>query len=313
MNRGLEINELHEITLQFGPDNSMAVQCLLNTAGMLLAGWLAYTACPVWLLLLPIASIYVRIFTIYHDACHGSFFTHSSWNRRLANSVWIFGGCSGDAFRDPHAMHHAVLGSHLDDSLTIHKTVDEFNSMRHRTMYRVFRDPFVFFTLVGALMGCIILAKPNKSMKNAAAWLSCHCIHVALIGWPHSLLLHTFSGMMGLMLFHLQHQANDPYRTKDKPDKMKQGINGSTWLHVPRLLEWITLGIEYHHIHHISTRVPGHRLKECHNSKPGEFWMKAGVNHLCGINIIQALANTLYEDKTYQRFTSFWPYNLYTH
>ena len=64
----------------------------------------------------------------------------------------------------------------------------------------------------------------------------------------------------GILLFHWQH-VYDP-----------ASILGSSMLEIPMALRWITVGIEYHHIHHLRIRMPGYKLQECHEQAPSEFW-----------------------------------------
>jgi omega-6 fatty acid desaturase (delta-12 desaturase) len=40
-------------------------------------------------------------------------------------------------------------------------------------------------------------------------------------------------------------------------------IDGSSYLKLPRMLQWMTGNIGFHHIHHLSPRVPNYRLEEC--------------------------------------------------
>ena len=48
----------------------------------------------------------------------------------------------------------------------------------------------------------------------------------------------------------------------------KAALQGSSYLKLPRVLQWFTGNIGFHHIHHLSPRVPNYRLENCHNAIP---------------------------------------------
>ena len=70
------------------------------------------------------------------------------------------------------------------------------------------------------------------------------------------------------MLFHLQHQVNTGYYKKyDENDTFthdKAQLHGASMLQIPWFLKWTTFGIEYHHIHHLTPRIPSYNLQRCH-------------------------------------------------
>lgn len=94
---------------------------------------------------------------------------------------------------------------------------------------------------------------------------------------------------------------------------------GSTHLLVAWPLTLVTLGIEFHHIHHASTRVPCYNLAACHeegmNLKGGDFWKRAGINQIGPRRAALSMFHTLFEDGKVEkegtpmpRFTTFEPY-----
>jgi omega-6 fatty acid desaturase (delta-12 desaturase) len=67
------------------------------------------------------------------------------------------------------------------------------------------------------------------------------------------------------MLFHSQHTFNPPYVVNNDSWNMKNsGLLGSSFVQVPYLLKYFTGGIEYHHIHHINSKIPGYNLQKYH-------------------------------------------------
>lgn len=65
-----------------------------------------------------------------------------------------------------------------------------------------------------------------------------------------------------LFLFVVQHIYEGVYRVpRAEHNRAVSCLSGSSFLSVPWWWSWATLGIEYHHIHHLNTRVPCYRLK----------------------------------------------------
>jgi fatty acid desaturase len=81
----------------------------------------------------------------------------------------------------------------------------------------------------------------------------------------HFLLSTAMAASIGFMLFHSQHVYNPPYMvTMDKTHPKDSGLKGSSFIHVPWALTYFTGGIEYHHIHHMNSKIPGYHLKQYH-------------------------------------------------
>lgn len=78
---------------------------------------------------------------------------------------------------------------------------------------------------------------------------------------------------VGVLLFHWQHvyvhgyvKGADEWRIKDA------SMRGSSLVCIPEPLKYFTLGIEYHHIHHFRTRMPGYMLRTVHELAPPSMW-----------------------------------------
>jgi omega-6 fatty acid desaturase (delta-12 desaturase) len=63
---------------------------------------------------------------------------------------------------------------------------------------------------------------------------------------------------------------------------------------LPEVLKLFTAGIEYHHIHHLSSRVPSYRLRACHEEAPLGMW--DGIQTMTMRNGWDALQLTLWSD-----------------
>jgi omega-6 fatty acid desaturase (delta-12 desaturase) len=68
-----------------------------------------------------------------------------------------------------------------------------------------------------------------------------------------------------MWLFYVQHQFEDTFWAPDGEwDYRRAALQGSSYYELPRLLAWFTGYIGYHHVHHLSPRVPSYRLVACH-------------------------------------------------
>ena len=77
------------------------------------------------------------------------------------------------------------------------------------------------------------------------------------------------AGAMGVWLFYIQHQFDGVYWSRHVDwDPVKAALKGSSYYKLPRLLQWFSGNIGFHHAHHVLPRIPNYNLQECHNSSP---------------------------------------------
>lgn len=75
----------------------------------------------------------------------------------------------------------------------------------------------------------------------------------------------SLAGALGIILFTVQHNFEDSYATGDEGwDYNTAAIEGTSYFDLPRILHWFTADIGYHHVHHLSARIPNYKLRECH-------------------------------------------------
>ena len=113
------------------------------------------------------------------------------------------------------------------------------------------------------------------------------------------------AAILGTMLFHLQHQVNIGYWKKIKEDdilsKDKAQLHGASLLKIPDFLKWATFGIEYHHIHHLSPRIPSYNLQRCHEDGGNLFYKTPEIGYE---QSFKSLFHVLY-DEDIDRYISF--------
>jgi omega-6 fatty acid desaturase (delta-12 desaturase) len=229
----------------------------------------------------------VRVFIIFHDCGHGSFFNSQRANEVTGIITGIITFTPYYAWRHSHAIHHATAGD-LDrrgvgDVWTM--TVDEYLVAPgwKRAAYRIFRFPLVTFGLGPLFMFLISHRFVDKSSTGARERHSVHWTNLALllivvtaaltIGLDKYVLIQLpiilIGGAAGVWLFYVQHQFEGMvWEHHDKWDYVTAALQGSSFYKLPRLLQWFTGNIGFHHVHHLSPRIPNYNLEPCHNSSP---------------------------------------------
>ncbi|HLR73844.1 MAG TPA: fatty acid desaturase, partial [Virgibacillus sp.] len=274
------------------PNSKSSIRQLFNTILPFIFLWfLAYKSLSIsiWLtLLLTIVAsgFIIRIFIIFHDCTHYSFFKSNRANRIVGTITGIITLFAYEKWKRNHAIHHAT-SSNLDKRGTGDvwvMTVDEYltASFWKRLAYRLYRNPIVMFGL-GPLYLFLISNRFNRKGAHLRERMNTYLINVSivliygtiiwLIGWKAFLIIQVpmlfISGSLGIWLFYVQHQFEDSYFEEEKEwDFVKAAVDGSSYYKLPKVLQWITGNIGYHHVHHLSPRVPNYHLEEAHESTP---------------------------------------------
>ena len=77
------------------------------------------------------------------------------------------------------------------------------------------------------------------------------------------------AGSAGIWLFYVQHQFEDVYWERaDQWDYTAAALQGSSFYKLPKILQWFSGNIGFHHIHHLSSRIPNYNLERCHQAHP---------------------------------------------
>ena len=277
------------------PDLRKSIWQLVNSfGGLFLILGLMYLALGVsyWLtLLLAVlaAGFLVRIFIIQHDAGHGSFFKSRRANDVVGMVCSLFTLVPYKFFRKTHAIHHAhhaeLEERGIGDVWTM--TVDEYvaASWWTRAVYRVFRNPFFLFVLAPSFSFIIVQRFPVgakdswRTGEKASVWWTNLAIAgllaatsalvgigpVLMIGLPVIVL----AASVGTWLFYVQHQFERTYwEHTPQWDYTLAALHGSSYYKLPKVLQWFTGNIGFHHIHHLSPRIPNYNLQKCHEENP---------------------------------------------
>lgn len=185
-----------------------------------------------------------------------------------------------------------------------------------KILWRIIKEPLIFFTFVSWFQFLIQYRFQRLQFLHShvpTLWLLLHYGFLYFYVSPQLAILD-FVGLLvglslGFLLFHWQHEVNRGYWVPKEEYYYKDScLLASTYLIVPFFYKWATLGIEYHHIHHTSTKVPCYQLQTCHEEAPQELWSPVQV-----VGYRKAFAgafNTMYNLKT-RRFEPFDIYKLF--
>ncbi len=252
---------------------------------------LMYLALEVsWLLVLalsiPTAGFLLRTYIVFHDCAHGSFLRSKRANAWLGKALGLVVHSCFQSWRYDHAVHHATAGD-LDrrgvgDVPTL--TVAEYRARpwRARLAYRLFRNPLVMFGL-GPIFAMLIKPRlvPRSARKRIrrsvrvtnVVLLSCVASLCLLLGWREYLLVWgppaLLAGAAGVWLFYVQHQFEETYwQSSGGWSYTDAALRGSSYLRLPKVLQFFTASIGFHHVHHLSARIPNYNLQRAHDENP---------------------------------------------
>jgi acyl-lipid omega-6 desaturase (Delta-12 desaturase) len=242
-----------------------------------------------WLVLavsVPCAGFLVRTYILFHDCAHGSFLASRKANEWLGALCALLVFTPFQRWRHQHAVHHASSGD-LDrrgggDVPTL--TVAEYvaRPWHGRVAYRLFRNPIVMFGL-GPLWAMILAprfaSRDDRPRLRRSVWRTDLALAAVigllcwLVGWESFLLVEMpsalLAGSIGVWLFYVQHQFEDAYwQNSDSWSYDEAALKGSSYLRLPKVLQFFTGNIGLHHVHHLSTRIPNYNLQRAHDAWP---------------------------------------------
>ena len=231
------------------------------------------------------AGFMVRTFIIFHDCGHGSFFRSQKANVWMGRVTGLLTFTPYYRWSHDHAIHHATAGD-LDrrgtgDVYTM--TVDEYLAAPwwKKFGYRIMRQP-IFMFLFGSVIVFVFTQRipvSKSKRENASVWwtnlslaimITAMCL---LFGWKEYLLVQTlvifFGASAGIWLFYVQHNFEGVYWDRHTQwDYFKASMQGSSFYKLPAVLNWFSGNIGYHHIHHLSAKIPNYNLAKAYRENP---------------------------------------------
>jgi omega-6 fatty acid desaturase (delta-12 desaturase) len=277
-------------------DRGRAAFQLLNTVVPFLFLWwlMAKSVTEGWgygwtlLMALPAAGLYVRLFIFQHDCGHGSFFAKRRLDHAVGAALGVVTLFPYGYWKKTHAIHHATSGNldrrEFGDVETL--TVAEYRALPwyRRLGYRLYRSAFVLLVIGPAYQFILKHRFPFDipfAWKREWASVLWNNLFLALLGWGLvatigwravvlvELPILLIAGAVGVWLFYVQHQFEEAYwERQEEWDADQAALRGSSFFDLPRWLHWWTGNIGYHHLHHLSSKIPNYRLRDCFESSP---------------------------------------------
>ena len=275
-----------------GSDVKASVRQIMNTIPPFIISWvLAYLTLDIsiWLTVgfsAIAAGFVIRTFIIFHDCTHGSFFKNKKANAVVGTITGILTLFAYEKWKREHSIHHASSGN-LDKRgvgdiwvMTIEEYVEA--SKWERFKYRMYRNPLVMFG-IGPLFLVLISSRFNRKDARKKERNNTYLINISLvviyslliwaIGWQAFVIVQGLTmfiaGALGIWLFYVQHTFEDSYfEDESEWDYVKAAVEGSSYYKLPKVLQWVTGNIGFHHVHHLSPRVPNYNLEKAHESTP---------------------------------------------
>lgn len=228
----------------------------------------------------------VRMYSFFHDLTHTSMFESRAANRRLGHLLGFLLFTPYRWWQRQHALHHAHTGNldHRGVGEIYTMTVAEYEraSRLRRLGYRAYRNPFLLLLVGPSLVFLFERRFPQRGMTRPilvsvvvtnlalAGWV---IGWAALVGWATFLILQgttlVAGGAVAAWMLYVQHQYEDTYyRAPGDWQFELAALQGSSYLKLPRPLVWAVGNANYHHVHHLSAKIPNYRLRAAHEEQP---------------------------------------------
>ena len=138
-------------------------------------------------------------------------------------------------------------------------------------------------------------------------WASVMATNLGLlgVGWAvHSTLgfepfllvfgpIFVLAGGVGVWILYVQHHFEHTYWQPHEDWSFEEAsLHGSSFYDLPPILHWFTANIGYHHLHHLASRIPNYRLRECFENFPELH----GVNRISFLESLHCASLKLWDE-----------------
>ena len=213
-----------------------------------------------------------------HDMGHTIFYPTPSVNNFVGTIFGTILTVSFSHWVQSHKVHHAN-SNNLDKSQVVQSApldisrfgaLSDFNKNMYKFLYGRYTlfstTPFIYFVFLqrykATLLENLLFLLYSFLIFSYNSWYGLCCI----------LASYFFGGMIGIVIFHIQHTFENGYKeTGEKWTSFMNGYYGSSFLQIPWLLSWFTNSVEFHHLHHLATFIPCYNLAQCHNEAKGLY------------------------------------------
>lgn len=242
-------------------------------------------------LIILLGLLNVKTFIIFHDCGHESYMPNKILNYVIGSITGIL-SLTPFSWNYEHNIHHKTLGNieniyKFNFNETITCSLNKYKKLSYieRQLYKLFKFPCIFFGVLPIIhflflmrvqafmlfiykplskrniIWCIIV---DQTINNVGISILFYILYRYSI-LVYCLISYIISANLGVILFHSQHGFNPPYIVNNiRFNQLESGLKGSSFIKIPKYLKYFSGGIEYHHIHHMTTKIPGYNLQNFH-------------------------------------------------
>lgn len=267
----------------------------------------------------------VRVFIIQHDCGHYAFFNKTKTNDIIGFCCSFLTSIPYKYWARTHQFHHAhngqldtiTIGDIRTLSIEQYKALSKFEQFR----YRMLRNPFVLH-IIGPVFYLLVVLRLPLELK-APQWKKFKILQLIhnlliigvyvglsyLLGWKAFLMIQgpilVVFITIAFWFFYVQHQHEETYKAwKNQWEYLLSAIKGSTYYKLPRVFQWFSGNIGFHHIHHLNPRIPNYKLEQCarENKLLNEY-----ITTVTFFQSLKLIFNKLWDEKN-ERMISFQEY-----
>jgi len=316
------------------PDTKKAIIQIINSFGPFFMVWFLMYFSLSWSYWLTLglafvnAFFLVRIFIIQHDCGHQSFLKSKKWNNSIGWLCSFFSSIPFKYWAKIHNHHHGHNGlleiKHRDIGDIKFLTVEEYSKLSawKKFNYRIFRMPVILFGIVPFVYLTISNRYPFLNLKgwtkvkraqfiNNILLVGLYLSLCLILGWKQFLMIQLpiifIFSIIAFWFFYVQHQHEETYKEwQSNWDFLIASLRGATYYKLPKLFQWLTGNIGFHHIHHLSSVIPNYKLEKCFTENP---ILNKYVTTITFSESLRCIHNKLWDQKT-QKMISFKEYRL---
>ena len=229
---------------------------------------------------------YGRLFIFMHDCGHGSFYKSKkarTFIGYLTGTLWFTPYWQ---WTKAHATHHRHSGNlehrGIGDIWTL--TVDEYKeaSWSMKLRYRLARTPFFILAVGGFYVFFIsqrLYTKEDGKREKKSVLLTNTFIILMALGISsvtsfefylfYQFFLLYLGASLSVFFFYVQHQYEDVYWSDTGSWNYEtSALEGSSCLKLPKIVQYASGNIGFHHIHHLSHSIPNYNLEMAYKENP---------------------------------------------
>jgi omega-6 fatty acid desaturase (delta-12 desaturase) len=234
-----------------------------------------------------VATVFlVRMYSLFHDLTHNSLFKSRAANFRWGTLLGFLLFTPYRWWQRQHALHHANTGN-LDNRgpgeiYTMTRREYEEAPRWRRVYYRAYRNPLLMLLVGPSLVFMFERRFPQRGLSRSilvsvivtnialGAWVFAWG---SLIGWGTYVALQATTlvvgGAIAGWMLYVQHQYEETYYRAGEDWQFElAALQGSSFLKLPRVLTWVVGNANYHHVHHLSAKIPNYHLRAAHEQNP---------------------------------------------